>query len=99
MSDEGRGREATHHSSLITHYSSSSFILHPSSFILILHPSSFLLPPSSFSSHRFLHHLLIDRHHAAAFRGIELQSADDAAEGLAQGARAEAFLARRFPGD
>src|SRR5438270_3469803 len=60
--------------------------------------SSFIVHRSSFA-YRFLHHLLVDRDDAAAFGGIELQAADDAAEGLAQGARAEAFLARGFPGD
>src|SRR5213075_270208 len=49
-----------------------------------------------------LHPLLIDRERpflAVGGGGVEFETADDAAEGLAQGAGAEAFLARRFPGD
>src|SRR5436305_9285007 len=45
------------------------------------------------------HHLLINRQSLLRAVGLELQAADDAAEGLAQRAGAEAFLAGGFPGD
>src|SRR5436305_5536789 len=45
------------------------------------------------------HHLLIDRQSLLRTVGLELQAADDAAEGLAERTGAEAFLARGFPRD
>ena len=49
---------------------------------------------------RLLDHGFVDREHArAGVGGIEFETADDAAEGLAQRAGAEALLARGVPGD
>src|SRR5437763_7974107 len=45
------------------------------------------------------HHLLIDRQSLPGGVGLELKAADDAAEGLAERAGAEAFLVRGFPRD
>src|SRR3954454_21063032 len=49
---------------------------------------------------RLLDHGFVDRDDVrAGVGGIELEAADDAPEGLAQRARAEALLARGIPGD
>src|ERR1043166_3330450 len=46
-----------------------------------------------------IHHFFVDRQRLPRALGIEFEAADDAAEGLAQCAGAEALLVRGFPGD